>query len=124
MIRPAVVALLAALVIFSCEGREEPEVPLADSLEALFPLADGFLNAALAIEEEGFDTAAWLVRVDAVPATHELARRAKASLRRAVTAFGSYAVGRLPNDYAIAMDHYHRFEEIFGQILDEVMAQR
>ncbi len=113
-------ALFAALVILACGG-EEPEVPLAESLDALFPLAGELLAAAEEIEEEGFETTSWLLRVDEVPATHELARRAKAALRESVNAFGSYTVGRLPDDYVTAMDYYHRFEGILDDILAEVM---
>ncbi len=113
-------ALFGALVILGCGG-EEPEVPLAESLDALFPLAEELLTAAEGIEEEGFETTSWLLRVDEVPATHESARRAKAALRDSVNAFGSYAAGKQPDDYATAMDHYHRFEEILGDMLAEVM---
>jgi len=117
------VALVGLVFIAGCAGEEEPEVPLADSLEALFPLAEELLAAADKIEEEGFETTAWLVRVEDVPATHELARQAKAALRDAVTAFGSYAVGRLPNDYVAGMDYYHHFEEIMDRMLVEVMSE-
>jgi hypothetical protein len=115
-------ALLGLLLLIGCAG-EEPEIPLADSLEALFPLAEELLAAADKIEAEGFETTAWLVRVEDVPATHELARQAKAALRDAVTAFGSYAVGKLPNDYVAGMDYYHQFEEIMDRMLVEVMSE-
>jgi len=115
-------ALVGFLFFAGCAG-EEPEVPLADSLEALFPLAEELLTAADKIEEEGFETTAWLVRVEEVPTTHELARQAKAALRDAVTAFGSYAVGQLPNDYVAGMDYYHHFEEVMDRMLVEVMSE-
>jgi len=115
-------ALVGLSFLAGCAG-EEPEVPLADSLEALFPLAEELLAAADKIEEEGFETTAWLVRVEGVPATHELARQAKAALRDAVTAFGSYAVGKLPNDYVTGMDYYHHFEEVMDRMLVEVMSE-
>ncbi|MCX7021178.1 MAG: hypothetical protein NTW26_02680 [bacterium] len=115
-------ALVGFLFFAGCAG-EEPEIPLADSLEAMFPLAEELLAAADKIEEEGFETTAWLVRVEDVPATHELARQAKAALRDAVTAFGSYAVGKLPNDYVTAMDYYHKFEEVMDRMLLEVMSE-
>ncbi len=115
-------ALVGLLFLIGCAG-EEPEIPLADSLEALFPLAEELLAAAEKIEEEGFETTAWLVRVEEVPATHELARQAKAALRDAVTAFGSYAVGKLPNDYVSGMDYYHKFEEMMDRMLVEVMSE-
>lgn len=116
-------ALIGLLFLIGCAGKEEPEVPLADSLDALFPLAEELLAAAEKIVEEGFETTAWLVRVEDVPATHELARQAKAALRDAVTAFGSYAVGRLPNDYVAGMDYYHKFEEMMDRMLVEVMSE-
>ncbi|HUT97644.1 MAG TPA: hypothetical protein VM054_01050 [bacterium] len=115
-------ALVGLVFIAGCAG-EEAEVPLADSLEALFPLAEELLAAADKIEAEGFETTAWLVQVEDVPATHELARQAKAALRDAVTAFGSYAVGKLPNDYVTGMDYYHHFEEVMDRILVEVMSE-
>jgi len=115
-------ALVGLLFLIGCAG-EEPQVPLSDSLEALFPLAEELLTAADKIEAEGFETTAWLVRVEEVPATHELARQAKAALRDAVTAFGSYAVGQLPNDYVSGMDYYHKFEEMMDRMLVEVMSE-
>ena len=118
----ATYVMLGALVILGCGG-EEPEVPLAESLDALFPLAGELLTAAAGIDGDGFETASWLLRVDEVPATHESARRAKAALRSSVNAFGAYAAGKLPNDYATAMDHYHRFEGILDEMLAEVMRE-
>ncbi|MCK4594455.1 hypothetical protein KAU45_08125, partial [bacterium] len=51
-----VVLVLAGLsLLLGCAG-EEPDVPLAESLDALFPLAGELLAAAEGIEEEGFDT--------------------------------------------------------------------
>jgi hypothetical protein len=121
-IRPVLASFAAVLFWTGCAG-EGPEVPLAESLEALFPLAEELLTAAEGIDDDGFETTAWLVRVEEVPATHELARRAKAALRDSVAAFGSYAVGRLPNDYVAAMDYYHRFEGLLDRMLTEVMAE-
>jgi hypothetical protein len=40
-----------------------------------------------------------------------------------VTAFGSYAVGKLPNDYVTGMDYYHHFEEVMDRMLVEVMSE-
>lgn len=115
--------LAISLLLLAC-GEESTEVSLSETIFGLFTVSEELLIAAETIETDGFDTAAWLTRVEEIPASTDNGNRARAALRESIGNFGSYAVTGEAVEYVLAIESYERFDGLLSLLIEEDIAER